>query len=1192
MSSRIDVQNGVYSSPDVDLNKTNKQANTTDPAEKRFIAESKQEVINSQEQNVLHNYRSFTYNWTLAALPNDYLNNPESLRRAELEFVIIKSGGKGTAGISDNVVAIDRKVKKTTTIQSGDADFETIEVEETVKDYSSKDAVSGFNKNSPGRFDMYIDNVELKNVMTFTKQSNVSMPTSLKFEIIEPYSVNGFIEALFISARSTGYPDYIQANYVLKLEFKGYRDNSDFTEPEIIPNSTRYFPITFTGIEVDISDRGTRYRCSAIPANERMFGEPNTIKKPIKAEGNTVRDIVNSFISNLNIQTEKSFKEANPNLTNEDIDSYAIKFKSFDEQKGWYDDPNHPIAASNFVKIMKDNNLYKMEDPVNSPQPSAYKVEGAANQNPQPTPQEQLQNPSVTKSTPAKSVIQIPENANAHEVLSNIIRDSEYTRELIKKLGKVSNFPDQFGMVDYFSVRIEVTVKSGINPITKKPAQLITYVVSPYKIHYTKLPLFSDALIDESKLKKLSLREYNYIYTGQNYDVLNFRLNFNTLFYEAIPAAMANNNKPAAQTASSNDNGNKVITGGSNLTDPARARQITPPKRPEVVNVQSYGGNAGQPLDDPYSILAKQMHESVVNSKASLIDGKLDILGDPLYLVTGGIGNYNPAPGERRGMTADGEANQLYSQLLITINFRNPIDILPLENGGTMFFDGNRVPFSGVYQVTEVLSTFREGVFKQTLDVLRMPGQILDYSVKPTQISNLVKEVPDNANKVKEASSVQGATSAVPVSETLNRGTPNSNSNFTNASGGLGGSPTSTVAGPVTRADRLSSSAPIGSPIVNDSTSDIRLASNNNSSFAVSNNIDSGTAILRPTVPTVKTNAIAEPLRGNLINAASLNVTTNIFNNKTSLSSLSKGFIDDEVASLVNKSNIGSGIGEGASLSVTDIDQYSPDDILGTVSSSKGLDSKSISSVTGLGNQANSIVSNIKKNVNTFAGNVSDPEGLAANAGLNPSALSGVDKKLQSKLLNQISQLSNSVPNDVDLDQAIASGVAVNYMSSAQIANIPPTAPYSTAQPPISTTDINYIKSITEKRGIKALTNLYATNSVNKISANFVPNDVVNSLLSSPSNAELNPFKHVTGVSNRVDETIFRDKVDTSYKIAGLPQIKDNNFLKSVGNKFGSTALSPSPLDKLVNRLNDPNAPPYTGDDPIIRKRLGLPPLG
>ena len=31
--------------------------------------------------------------------------------------------------------------------------------------------------------------------------------------------------------------------------------------------------------------------------------------------------------------------------------------------------------------------------------------------------------------------------------------------------------------------------------------------------------------------------------------------------------------------------------------------------------------------------------------------------------------------------------------------------------------------------------------------------------------------------------------------------------------------------------------------------------------------------------------------------------------------------------------------------------------------------------------------------------------------------------------------------------------------------------------------------------------------------------------------------------------------------------------------------------DSFVNSLGDPNAPPYTGDDPIIRQRLGLPPI-
>ena len=34
-----------------------------------------------------------------------------------------------------------------------------------------------------------------------------------------------------------------------------------------------------------------------------------------------------------------------------------------------------------------------------------------------------------------------------------------------------------------------------------------------------------------------------------------------------------------------------------------------------------------------------------------------------------------------------------------------------------------------------------------------------------------------------------------------------------------------------------------------------------------------------------------------------------------------------------------------------------------------------------------------------------------------------------------------------------------------------------------------------------------------------------------------------------------------------------------------------SNTDSFVKSLQDPNAPPYTGDDPIVRARLGLPPL-
>ena len=55
-----------------------------------------------------------------------------------------------------------------------------------------------------------------------------------------------------------------------------------------------------------------------------------------------------------------------------------------------------------------------------------------------------------------------------------------------------------------------------------------------------------------------------------------------------------------------------------------------------------------------------------------------------------------------------------------------------------------------------------------------------------------------------------------------------------------------------------------------------------------------------------------------------------------------------------------------------------------------------------------------------------------------------------------------------------------------------------------------------------------------------------------------------------------------------------SNFAPSLPTSLGSWS-NPLGLSKAVEggirALEDPNAPPYTGDDPIIRARLGLPPV-
>lgn len=115
-----------------------------------------------------------------------------------------------------------------------------------------------------------------------------------------------------------------------------------------------------------------------------------------------------------------------------------------------------------------------------------------------------------------------------------------------------------------------------------------------------------------------------------------------------------------------------------------------------------------------------------------------------------------------------------------------------------------------------------------------------------------------------------------------------------------------------------------------------------------------------------------------------------------------------------------------------------------------------------------------------------------------------------------------------------------------------------------------------------------------------------------------NDFKIPTAVTGTLPAPTFKGTVDRSTlnsafdKLVGSakiasptfsPQAVDNSALEKAGNQaksilngvfpggLGSLQGLSAGLDKGVNALGDPNAPPYTGDDPIIRARLGLPPV-
>jgi hypothetical protein len=683
--------------------------------------------------NVLNSFRSYTYKFTLAGLDSKVLETPtiDVFQKSSENLIILRSGGKGNSVM--------------TPTESSD-DIAT-------------SMIKSFNSGSPGRFDLFIDNVEIETTMAFNEQTGVTLPTAIRFEVFEPYSINGFIEALQVASVAAGYVSYTSASFILKMEFLGYPDDSvDLLAPKTVPNSTRYFVIGFTGVEVELTERGTRYRVAAVPYNEIGFANLDSkLAQSVQVQGYSVGTILDNFMKTLTEQRAAAAKESK--ATVKGSDTYSIVFPTWVEGKGFdYSTPNKILVDSPFAVNLKDNKIFSFADVTDTKIPNAYKIDKTTIA-------------ASTSSTATSffarlgaagdTTVNFASGSNIQDCIAAVISDSDYTRNLLKVL---KDRTDSYGMVDYFLIKLEITNQKIINDQSKLPYRDFKYVVTPYKVHYTSLPNYSDQTFDVSKYKYRAVREYNYLYTGKNVDVLNFKLNFNTLFFEAMGNAMGNNDRVSAQTAGSQDDNVKVQS-ASQDTDSGKDSSIPTAGRRVLANLtqNSNSGNpsASVPQDDPFWLLSRAMYKAVTNSNTSMITGEIDIIGDPFYCTAGGIGNYKP---NSAGINKndDGSVDKDYGQVLIIINFKNPEDFQAVDrsgNGGMPIFVPKQAAFSGVYKVLGVVSSFREGLFKQKLNIMRMP-QTDNTGITPVKAED-AKSTP--AVDTKPNPTAQGATDSNPT---------------------------------------------------------------------------------------------------------------------------------------------------------------------------------------------------------------------------------------------------------------------------------------------------------------------------------------------------------------------------------------------------------------------------------------------
>jgi hypothetical protein len=483
------------------------------------------------------------------------------------------------------------------------------------------------------------------------------------------------------------------------------------------------------------------------------FGNSNILTSDIKITGDTVGEVLKNFFEAINAMVSDSTKEATDVRGRNTYEISAPKLavvggepedvlgaRLFTLEPGFSEDATKqsPIPSAAINDALTDPNIFGAEDPTTSEDTYVGATVQGASSSTQTSGTGQY-------AVERKRTSTFKTGSRIHDCIAAIVRDSSYVRELISP-ESLKAAKEGSGFLTYFNVRLETDI-IGYDEVNQTNFVNYRYVLSPFEIHYTRVPGEGQVRFDPSKLLGRIKREYNYIYTGKNEEVLKFNLKFNNLFYNAIPAMFANT--PAKDSTTDSAGKSEIVkltdVKGTTAEEERKREPNALPNAPTRVDpAQSERANndptSGKAITDPYYALAKTLHQAVLN-KTDLLTGSLEILGDPYFLTTGGMGNKNLELSDDF-LTADGQAAYTQGDIFININFRNPVDI---GADGTMQFDDKLVSFSGIYRVQQLMNYFKEGVFTQNIEILRLPGQVYPGDPKNGTEEELGTEVVESA---------------------------------------------------------------------------------------------------------------------------------------------------------------------------------------------------------------------------------------------------------------------------------------------------------------------------------------------------------------------------------------------------------------------------------------------------------------
>lgn len=600
---------------------------------------------------------------------------------------------------------------------------------------------------SAGRFDdnrattffgspeYYINNFVMTSVIGANVATGNSNAVKFSFDIIEPHSMGLLLQSMQSAAIKAGYLSYLDnAPFVLRMDIQGFDELG-----RVISNiKPKFFVCTLTSTKFTVNEGGSVYKVEAIPYNHTGFSDLiNVTYSDVKlfASGDgTVFDILSGGEGSLMAYLNKNEDKLKATGQINEKDEYVIQFPILSSD--WVS------SAGNAEEIRKatvnpnneNSQIKAVPSSVQKTNPQLLDKNSIAsaslglNQSSAGRPLFKRAGDRYDEKTgvlirdgmtidPKTRAFQFGQSQSLTAIINQIILSSEYATAALDPNNLVKGF------VKWFKLDVQIELLK-LDITTGDYAKKITYRVVPYLVHQSIFANPTSAPVGYDELMKDIVKEYQYIYTGQNVDILSFNIEINNLFYSGIAPKPANT---AGRTGNQDQNPiekkNQTTKPGQGQSPEVQAAQTgraRSKRSPELLKGFK-GGSDGKTVEQN---VAENFQQAFISgNSADMVVVNLEILGDPYWLVDSGMANYFvAAPDPTSQIMDDGTMNYESGNVFIYITFRTPADVNTLTGLYDFSIAGKESPFGGIYRINMCENTFSDGKWSQKLKCLRMPG--------------------------------------------------------------------------------------------------------------------------------------------------------------------------------------------------------------------------------------------------------------------------------------------------------------------------------------------------------------------------------------------------------------------------------------------------------------------------------------